>query len=338
MPSPVAEPTHADQLLRPFRRVLRRYPQIPTALLDALDAYEPGQRHSVATSQELLRGAVVLTGDQDIGLRAAQETEVGDYEVFEYAAASAPTWGAGFEALIRYSKLINTAADFRLQVDGTQARVVFRSTVPLTRAGVDFQQATFFVGINRWRLPVPAVVTFQHQRPADTSAYEATFDGCKLCFGAQDNAFEFEAALLQMPLRTADVMLHGVLARRANQLLEAYIPGDGLVARVRADILRHLSDGRPGVERTAGRLGTSRRSLTRHLQQEGTTFSGLLQEVRMRMAKDYLRSTASSVEDIAFLVGFSESPPFVRAFKRWTGLSPLDFRQRCAAGPKAPPP
>jgi AraC-like DNA-binding protein len=77
----------------------------------------------------------------------------------------------------------------------------------------------------------------------------------------------------------------------------------------------------------AEEMGITRRTLTRRLAQHGTSFTALLEEVRKHSASHYLKTSDHSIEDIAFLLGFSESSPFVRAFKRWTGMAPTQFRR-----------
>ena len=325
-----AEPTHAHQVMRPFTRTLRQYPQIPGALLDEQAAADPSQRMIMRVSQELLRGAVELTGDENLGLRAAQQVEIGDFEVFEYVAASAATLRDGIETLFRYTRLMNEAADFRLEVHGTQARVVLHSTVELPRAGADFQVAAFHVALARRRSKHRANdmrASFRHAQPADTSVYEEVFGETEVRFGAEFDGLECDATLLDEQVQSADAALHSVLRGHVERLLADLDTSGGWSERVRADITEHLASERPAVQKTASRLATSRRTLTRRLADESTSFTELLGEVRQRTAVHYLQHTEHSVEDIAFLLGYSESPPFVRAFKRWTGTSPLEHRR-----------
>jgi AraC-like DNA-binding protein len=324
-----SEPTYALQMLRPFLKLLRQQPQIPSAALDELEAVAAERRIPIAQAQELLRGAVALTGDQDLGLRAARATEVGAFEVLEYAAASAPTWRAALETIFRYSHLMNEAADYRLEVVGSKAHVVLHSTVPLTRAGLDFQSAAFHVAVARWQDPAsPELeVWFAHEAPADLGEYRATFGTSQLIFGAPWNGFVFDAARLDTKVPSDDPSLHRVLRQHADRLLAELAPGDSLVERVRGHILSTLRGGPASAEDTAARLRMTRRTLTRRLSQEGTSFSALLEDVRRHTAVHYLQTTEHSVEDIAFLLGFSESSPFVRAFKRWTGMAPMAYRR-----------
>ena len=88
-----------------------------------------------------------------------------------------------------------------------------------------------------------------------------------------------------------------------------------------------MQDADASAERTAARLGMARRTLTRQLAECGTSFSLLLKETRHRAAVHYLRNSDYTVEELAFMLGFSECAPFVRAFRRWTGHSPLEYRK-----------
>ncbi len=82
------------------------------------------------------------------------------------------------------------------------------------------------------------------------------------------------------------------------------------------------------MDKIAGRMGLSRQTLLRKLKAEGTTFEKVLDELRHRLALDYLRGKKVSVHETAYLVGFSEPAAFSRAFKRWTGMSPREVRAK----------
>lgn len=316
-------------MLKPFLRALREHPDVPKRALEPLEQMAPGTRIPVAAAQQMLANTVRHTGDEDLGLKAAQASEVGDYEVVEYAAASAPTWRAALEVAFRYCRLMNEAADFRLEERDGTAYIVLQSTVPLARPAKDFQTAALFVSSARW-LPAgvgQVTVWFSHPEPESLEEYRRTFGDVEVRFGQSWDGFVFDAALLDLPMPQADPSLHRVLRQHADRLLEELAPGDSLIERVRADILATLKDASVGAETTAARLHMSRRTLTRQLGQHGTSFSELLEDVRRRLAVRYLQTTDHSVEDIAFLLGYSNAAPFVRAFKRWTGKAPLEFRR-----------
>jgi AraC-like DNA-binding protein len=321
-------PTCAALLVRPFAKLLRAQAGAPRELLEWLEAAESA-RIPVAAGLEKMQDAVATTGDPDLGLRAALFTEVGDFEVLEWVATSAATWREANLTACRYARVLNEAADYRLEICAEKAHLILGSSVPLPRVAADYQLATYHMAL---RLRIPEVppeleVWMKHDQPVDLSAYRAIFPNAKLVFRAAFDGFVSDAWRLDTPLPTANPGLHDVLRSHAEQLLRKMAPGDGLVERVGADIIDHLRKGSITAARSAARLGMSRRTLTRRLAQHGTTYSELLKEARYRTAIHYLQNTRHTVEDIAFLLGFSECAPFVRAFKRWSGRAPLEYRR-----------
>ena len=186
---PTPEPTYALQMVRPFWSLLRRYPQIPPALLDQGGPVPDDVRIPVAAGQAFLANVVEMTGDPNLGLLAARETKLGAFEVLEFAAFSAPTWRGALETAFRYARIMNEAADFRIRVEDGKALLILHSTVPLTRAGIDFQSAAFHVSGTRWVQPSPPEleVWFTYPEPADVSEHRATFGGARLRFNAPWN-------------------------------------------------------------------------------------------------------------------------------------------------------
>jgi AraC-like DNA-binding protein len=324
-----SEPTYALQIVKPFWKVLRRYPQIPAALLGGDDAAPEDVRVPVAAGQQFLEYAVNVTGEPNLGLIAARETAVGAFEALEFAAFSAPTWRAAVETAFRYTRVMNEAADFRIEIVGDKAQLKLLSTVPLTRAGIDFQSAAFHVAARRWIdwRPPELEVWITYPEPADLSEHRAVYGDAKLRFDAPWNGFVYDASRLATPLASADPSLHAVLRDHAERLLAALAPGEGVVEQVRAQVVASLKDGPLAAVDLAARMGITRRTLTRRLQREGTSFTALLDDVRRQAAQHYLDASDHSVEDIAFLLGFSESSAFVRAFKRWHGMAPTSYRR-----------
>src|SRR4051794_7302123 len=128
-----AGPCFSVRLVRPWVRLLRRYPQIPREVLDPLEALDPDHRLPVATLHELQRGALELTGDLDMGLKAAREIASGDYGALEYVARSASTWGEACELVGRYLRLVNDSLKFSLRRDGERTSIRLDSSITLPR-------------------------------------------------------------------------------------------------------------------------------------------------------------------------------------------------------------
>lgn len=302
---------------------------IPSEFIAEVDAaLAAGGRTEISAVSRLFERAASLTRDPDLGLRAALFVQLGDFEVLEWVATSAATWREANETVCRYVRVLNDAADYRLEVCGDQVHLILGSSVPLDRVVADFQVAAYALAL-RLRIPEvpPELETwFKHPAPTDLTAYRAVFSE-KLVFGAAFDGFVSDAWRLDTPLPTAQASMHGVLRAHADHLLQALPPGDSMVQRVSADIVSTLRGGTATATRTAARLGMTRRTLTRRLAQRGTTYLELLKEQRYRTAVYYLRHSAQTIEDIAFLLGFAECSPFARAFKRWSGHTPLEYRR-----------
>jgi AraC-like DNA-binding protein len=107
-------------------------------------------------------------------------------------------------------------------------------------------------------------------------------------------------------------------------------PRDAYRTRVRAVLAKLIADGRCSVEDVAKELAVSPRTLQRRLEQEGTTFGGVCDEARRAAALEHLRNPRVAIKEAAFLLGFSEPSTFYRAFRRWTGDTPANYRRALA--------
>lgn len=324
------------RLVRPFLKALAKYPQLDQKLFAPLWAMDPDERLPIPLALELMRGGIALTGDEDIGLKAAAEVERGDYGVLEYAARTAGTWGESIEVLGRYLALVNDALRFSLEIEGPRAVIRLETTLVLPRAGEDFQAAAFYVGAGMLRDQetemLPFEAWFTHAQPANLTEYARAFPGGAVRFGMPTCGFVFDARLLAHPLTTADPKLHELIRKHADALVAELPRAQSFTQRVRELLLKELEGGNPSAVRVAAELHMSARTLTRRLEDEGTTFKDLLDDLRKSLSLRYVGSTDLGLSEIAFLLGFSQSAAFHRAFKRWTGQTPLEHRRSRRGG------
>ena len=154
----------------------------------------------------------------------------------------------------------------------------------------------------------------------------------KTCFGpsiefeADTNRLCFDKTLVLAPLATA----HPELARLNDQTVIDYLARydrSNITMQVRSQIIEQLPDGRPSQGEIAFNLNTSLRSLQRRLHEEDTSFKELLNDTQRELALSYIRDSNRSLGEITYLLGFSEPSNFTRAFKRWTGQSPAEYRE-----------
>ncbi|WP_368640928.1 AraC family transcriptional regulator [Castellaniella ginsengisoli] len=175
----------------------------------------------------------------------------------------------------------------------------------------------------RPRFPIRAY--FSYAAPAYAEIYER-FLGCPCEFDHPQCELHYDAAILdQRPL-----LAHRLTATVLQQTCEGLISNartlSGMAGEVYRRLLRRPGEF-PGMETIAAQLGMTSRNLRRHLSAEGTSFSAILDDVRSSLAVEYVRTTRMNGDDIALLLGFSESTNFRRAFKRWTGKTTRDYRR-----------
>ncbi len=324
------EPSYSARLIRPFLRVLRASGNAIGPMVEGGEVVDFDQRIPVSDVHAMLDALVERTGDQDIGLKAAAASTPGDGGSLDYAISSAATVRDAIYAAARYIRLVNDTLELRLETLGNNARIVLENRVPMPRAARDFQVGALFRAFAHiWSLGERNLVrvSFSTPGPDTKGEYARTFGASPVDFGASFTGFTFEAARLSRRLASSDSALHDVILGHAEAMLSELPPARQLTERVRNAIVGELAGGNPSVTHIAPRLHMSPRTLERKLEREGTTFSALLDDLRKRLALRYVSNNELELAEIAFLLGFARTTGFHRAFKRWTGETPLTYRR-----------
>ena len=296
------------------------------SLLDEADARAPA-----TTMIRLWEEAGRLTGDDAFGLKVGTTSVTSGMPLAGRLIAASPTLGEGLARIMAYYRVFNDVHPTEVDATGNEVIVrVLTKAIPLVlpRHAIEFAFA-WFVGVaslavgERVRL---GGVSFEHPAPADPVEHERVF-GCPVTFGASECSFRADVALFERPTAAPDPYLVEILESHA-QVLVAKLPARAsTAARVRAVVTELLSRGDASIELAAEALRASPRTLQRKLKEEGTSFSDLVDEIRCDLAKEELRSGTRSIAEIALRVGFSDQSTFHRAFVRWTGRTPGDFRR-----------
>ncbi len=323
-------PSYAVHLVRPFLDVLRGHPAISDEMLDQWQEVDPDDRIPVATVHRLLEATAALTCDPDLGLKAARRTSLGDGGALDYLLSTSPTVEDAIHVAGRYMRLVNDTLSLRLEVDGDDAWIRLDNTVVLPRAAADFQAGGIFWNhARRWLGDVLSElqVSFTHVAPLSRDEYERTFAPATVRFSAPFSGLLLRRSHLAVPLERADPKLHGLMAQHAHRLLSELPRAESVTERVRAVAAKELTHGNPNAVHVATKLGMSMRTMGRKLASEGTTFKDLLDDLRRRLALQYVAGRDLPLADVALLLGFSETAGFHRAFRRWTGQTPLEYRR-----------
>ena len=171
------------------------------------------------------------------------------------------------------------------------------------------------------RVPYVLEVHMTHAEPAHAAAYGEFFD-MPLVLGAAGNALRLRESWLDEPTGSEDRYVFGVFNARADEMMRSLAEAKTIRGQIESALIAVLHTGEAAMESVSRRLGFSRSTLHRRLKQDGESFELILDDLRRRMALGYLDSRKVSVNEAAYLTGFSEPFAFSRAFRRWTGTSP----------------
>lgn len=310
--------------------------------LCAADLQDPDARVPYHRVQRLIL-AVLRRLDEPHGLVAADRVPLGALGVLDYVCQNARTLGEALDCTARYSRLVSEAFALVRRSAGDLALIEITLTVPvppeLRIEGLECATSTL-VGRallatgGHWK---PLEVQLSYAEPDHAPLYGRFFP-CPVRFGCAQTQIVLRAADLELPLAAPDPRL-GELMRSVAERQMAELP---LVADVLEDVVTAtaglLADGPPPIEAVAGRLGMSTRTLQRRLHEQQVTFQALVDRTRRALALAHLAGRRASSKEVAFLVGFTNSAAFHRAFKRWTGRTPGQWRsERRPPDPEAEP-
>jgi AraC-like DNA-binding protein len=278
---------------------------------------------------KMLEESVRVTGDPTLGLKAGAQLDSADFDVLEQAARCTATLGESMLCMARYFRVMNGAAAIDLVPEDDRVLWRFRieDGVPQPPAANDFCviSALAFAQRNVDNYEPPLEIHLMHERPAHVAAEERAL-GSPLRFGMPHNGLLLRRERLLVPMRRASPGVAEAFERRARHLVTELEGRAGITGRVRDEVAAQLSVGSLSMEVTAQRLAMSVATLRRRLEEEHATFSGIVDELRRQLAEGYLRDDQPTVSEVAFLLGFSDVAAFGRAFKRWHGISPTEFR------------
>lgn len=299
--------------------------------LDSSTFSRPESFIACADFARLLEEAARATSDDTFGLHFGARSNPKNIGPLAYAVLNAPTIAAAVDVAARYLHVHNEAVN--ISVSATPQLVYLRyvhSNVGLEELR-QLNEYSMAVTLNVLRMMVgsqwaPREVQFAHKAPQDIAEHLGLF-GAPVLFGYAINALVVEREFFDRAVPAADPRLFEIMRRYLDDVLGKIPPEDAPLASIRRAIAESLREGGPNLRRVAQKLAASPRTLQRQLKQYGLEFKNLVDDTRRQFALDYLKNPNDTLTEIAFLLGYSEVSAFNRAFKRWTGKTPLDYRR-----------
>lgn len=287
-------------------------------------------RYSQEQVTSLWIAAVQATGNENFGLAVARHIRPSTFHVVGYAMSCSANLRRAAERFSHSARLISDSAvvllepienGLRLEVDlRTGGRPPIYQTIDTILAG--------FLLLCEWILTRklrPIEVHLRHAAPKDITDYQQIFN-CPIIFESEMDAISFRTEDLEQPVPSANEELAMVLDEMTSRYLALRF-GQRFSRKVREVLARQLPHGEPHKGETARHLAMTERTLLRRLREENTTYKEVLDRLRQELAFDYLRDPSMTIDHMAQLLGFSGSNAFSRAFLRWTGQRPSDWRE-----------
>lgn len=274
--------------------------------------------------------AAERTGQADIGLRAGMRADLKALGVLGYFIANADSVGHGLQALREFLHVHDQGAAVTLGEEDGIASLGYEVLDPGIVGADQMTFGALAIAANLLRtLCGPRfelrAVTFACHGPGDAALFRSFFRS-PLRFDGERSAVAFDASWLHQPIEGADRYMRELLIPR---LMAADAErGRDFDDRIRRVVRTLLASGRCSADAAAGAFNMSRRSLTRRLEDAGSSFRRVVDEARFDAARRLLESSRVDIVEVAATLGYADSSTFARAFRRWSGLSPALWRQR----------
>ena len=292
-----------------------------------------GERIDSDLADQLWMEALSMSADSAIALRAAESLQPGDYPVLYYTVAHSPTLGDGLERVARYFDVV----DPRVQLTWTERRLTMTLPGlpgPIPRPPAEYTLTAIWL-LTRWASGLdwtPTSVSFPFSRPSDAHEHRRVFNA-PVHYDSPHPAIEVSSAWWNREPENADPALGMLLDAHAGQLASQAPRDNGLEVTIRRAVAAILPGREPTAERVAKHLGLSERTLHRRLKAEDLKFGEILDRLRLDQSRAHLAVPDIGIAEVSWLLGFSDPSAFGRAFKRWTGQTPGDWRAAATSQP-----
>ncbi len=305
-----------------------------TVGLDRQAVIDPDIRIPSADMMMLSDRAASMTKDAAFGLHVGERTPENEYGLMGDLQVTSSTLREALESLAHYLPIWTNVGVFKLSIEGSVAHFEWeyaRISLPEPRHDCEMSMAALmrlnrFTANERWW---PKEVWFQHPKPRDTSEHARIFRA-PVRFSMPTNALLLPRRVLDLPFKTTHPGSHQLMTSAAERLLRATTQEVSL-SRSAATFIRQNLGKRPiELDAAARALGFSRRSFQRRLKQESTSYRNLIQQARCDLSEYLLLEAGITSTAAASAVGYSEHSVFHRAFQKWHGKAPGDYRHSSA--------
>lgn len=293
---------------------------------------DANQRVSVDKMRKLWELAEAVSADDCIGLEVIKHISPTSFHALYNAHHASSSFRESLTLMVKFSKVISTAVNISVQDDQDEVVVRLDLKDGLDEPSKHARDAFMALmvksindasndGINHLH-----AVKLMREPPQDPSRHNAVFK-CPIQFNSDCYEARISKVFVDQYVPTGNAELARINAQVLNDYMQRFNKSD-TVAAVYNILLELMPQGEPSREKVADALGTSSRSLHRKLKDLGTSFKTILDDTRKHLALQYIKEPELSMTTITYQLGFSDSNSFSRSFKRWTGISPSEYRKK----------
>ena len=294
----------------------------------------PEARVSAKHYGALWRAIAAALDDEFFG-QDSRRMKVGTFAMLCHSVLSCKTLGHAVDRSLRFYALILDDISGSAERDANEARIVLHEHAPGVSQRVFAHELLLMLlyGLSCWlvgrRIPILRT-EFSYAEPAHSAEYRLMYCA-DLRFNRPHTLLAFEASYLDLPVVQNERSAKEFLRTAPESILLKYKNGSSLTARVRRRLRQFLPGTVPDFEELAQQMSITPATMRRRLHEEGESYQSIKDQLRRDLAISYLSHSRRSVMDIALELGFSERSAFHRAFRKWTGASPGEFRRTLQA-------
>jgi AraC-like DNA-binding protein len=288
-------------------------------------------------AMSLVEAAVDLSGDRCLALRVGQQLGIGSYASFGFALMSCANLRESIQLLLRYGQVLFQPRWIAYEQEGglLLRAEINRGTAAQQQLVTELSfSSVSAVGRSLWGNEVESVggveIQLSYSRPSHLACYNSTFNA-PVTFDCEHSQLFVPAQALDTPVKTANRSEHVIFHQQCEELLRGLNSAEQTTAAVR-QLLIQSAGNFLDISLVAENLHVSERTLRRRLAAESTSFRSTFEEIRDLLAREYLAETELTVAEIAHLLDYAETVNFRRAFVRWNGVTPSEYRQRHVGG------
>jgi len=309
------------------------YKDLSSMLPDAVGLDELGAESTVTDLARFVAWCenTLSTGQPGIAWHLGQRCDYRQRGILGEVVFNTGTLGAGLHWLVHFYPLVQDATNVKLDVHGDVATISYRIIDP--NIWPRHQDALYTLGVFSTLIRAADGGAWAKIRILlEASQHDVRADLCRVvrapvAYNAQTNAISFPASLLDKRLNGKHERISQQHIIQLSQALTKKNRSMSVTERVRYKILADLADSQASQEQVARQLGLSSRTLRRKLSFEGHSYQELLDECRMQLAvREFTTSPCVSLSQMALKLGYTEHSTFTRAFGRWSGVAPKEYR------------